>query len=164
MANRSDDYEAAWIQGGTARIAARGEPGGGPIEIDDTPPEHKEHQKREDNKDTWSFRSENLARLYGDHYTPFAEARKTMGLGDAKGFTERSLTVFDADVLATAKSAPSDEARQRFVDDAMDQRGALERQFAITEGTFNDMKRRSDLGLKAGALARHPSLSKERFA
>ena len=85
MANRSDDYDGAWIQGGTARIAARGGPGGGPIEFDDTPPELKEHMKREENKDTWSFRSENLARLYGDHYTPFAEARKTMGLGDAKG-------------------------------------------------------------------------------
>ena len=94
----------------------------------DTPPELKERLKREENKDAWSFRSENLARLYGDHYTPFAEARKTMGLGAAKGFTDRSLTVFDADVLATAKGAPSDEARQRFVDDAMDLRGALARQ------------------------------------
>ena len=164
MANRSDDYDGAWIQGGTARIAARGEPGGGPIEIDDTPPELKEHMKREENKDTWSFRSETLARLYGDHYTPFAEARKTMSLGDAKGFTERSLTVFDADVLATAKSAPSDEARQRFVDDAMDLRGALETQFAITEGTFTDMRRRSDLGLKAGALARQAQAYPEDYA
>ena len=164
MANRSDDYDGAWIQGGTARIAARGGPGGGPIEFDDTPPELKEHMKREENKDTWSFRSENLARLYGDHYTPFAEARKTMGLGDAKGFTERSLTVFDADVLATAKSAPSDEARQRFVDDAMDLRGALETRLATTEGTFNDMKRRSDLGLKAGALARQAQAYPEDYA
>ena len=164
MANRSDDYDGAWIQGGTARIAARGEPGGGPIEFDDTPPELKEHMKREDNKDIWSFRSETLARLYGDHYTPFAEARKTMSLGDAKGFTERSLTVFDADVLATAKSAPSDEARQRFVDDAMDLRGALETQFAITEGTFTDMRRRSDLGLKAGALARQAQAYPEDYA
>ena len=164
MANRSDDYDGAWIQGGTARIAARGGPGGGPIEFDDTPPELKEHMKREENKDTWSFRSENLARLYGDHYTPFAEARKTMGLGDAKGFTERSLTVFDADVLATAKSAPSDEARQRFVDDAMDLRGALETRLATTEGTFNDMKRRSDLGLKAGALARQAQVYPEDYA
>ena len=164
MANRSDDYDGAWIQGGTARIAARGEPGGGPIEFDDTPPELKEHMKREENKDAWSFRSENLARLYGDHYTPFAEARKTMGLGAAKGFTDRSLTVFDADVLATAKSAPSDEARQRFVDDAMDLRGALETQFATTEGIFNDMKRRSDLGLKAGALARQAQAYPEDYA
>ena len=39
MANRSDDYDGAWIHGGAARIAARGEPGGGPIEFDDTPPE-----------------------------------------------------------------------------------------------------------------------------
>ena len=67
MANRSDDYDGAWIQGGTARIAARGEPGCGPVVVDDTPPELKEHLKREENKDAWSFRSQNLARLYGDH-------------------------------------------------------------------------------------------------
>ena len=42
-----------------------------------------------------------------------------MNLAEGKGFTERSLKVFDADVLARAKGAPSDAARQRFVDDAL---------------------------------------------
>ena len=97
MKERRDEDGRVWIQGGTARIPAPGEPGGGPPLFDDTPPELKEHLKREENKDNWSFRSESLAQLYGDHYTPFAEALKTMGLGDAKGFTDRSLEVYDAD-------------------------------------------------------------------
>jgi hypothetical protein len=87
-----------------------------------------------------------------------------MNLAEGKGFTERSLKVFDADVLARAKGAPSDAARQRFVDDALDLRGALETQFAATESTFKDMERRSDLGLKADALSRQAQAYPEDYA
>ena len=85
MTERSDNYEGAWIQGGTARIPARGEPFGGPVVVDDTPPELKAHLKSQENKDAWAFRSSHTARLYADHYTKFAEAMKTMDLADAKG-------------------------------------------------------------------------------
>ncbi|MDP6884679.1 MAG: hypothetical protein QF830_11120, partial [Rhodospirillales bacterium] len=163
MADRFDDDGGAWIEGGTARIPARGEPGG-PLLADDTPPELSEHLKNEENKDAWAFGAGNTARLYGDHDTKFAEARKTMNLAEGKGFTERSLKVFDADVLARAKGAPSDAARQRFVDDALDLRGALETQFAATESTFKDMERRSDLGLKADALSRQAQAYPEDYA
>ena len=47
MTERSDDYSGAWIQGGTARIPAPGEPGGRPVVVDDTPPEIKEHLRTE---------------------------------------------------------------------------------------------------------------------
>ena len=164
MKERRDEDGRVWIQGGTARIPAPGEPGGGPAVFDDTPPELKEHLKREENKNDWSFRSGALAQLHGDHYGAFAEARKTMGLGDANGFAEWTLKTFDADVVARAEGAPSDEARQRFVDDAMDLRGALETLAGTTESTFKDMKRRSDLGLKAGALARQARAYPEDYA
>ena len=154
MTERRDYDEGAWIQGGTARIPARGEPFGGPVVVDDTPPEIKEHRKREENKDNWAFRAGNLADVYGRNYTTFAEARKTMTLAEAKGLTERSLKTYDADVLAIAEGAPSDEARQRFSEDALDLRDALKTRFTGTEDTFQDMKRRSAASIKAGALSR----------
>ncbi len=164
MAHRIDDDGSVWIQGGTARIPAPGEPGGGPVVIDDTPPALKEHRKREEDKDARAFRANHTAQLYGDHYTSFAEARKTMNLAEGRGLTERSLKAFDTDFLARAKAAPSDEARQRFVDDAMDLRRALETQFGMTESTFKDMERRSDLGLKADALSRQAQAYPEDYA
>jgi hypothetical protein len=164
MEHRFDDDGRAWIQGGTARIPAPGEPGGGPVVFDDTPPELMEHQKREEDKDVRTFRANHTAQLYGDHYSKFAEARKTMNLADARGLTERSLKAFDADFLARAKSAPSDEARQGFVDDAMDLRRALETQFGMTESTFKDMERRSDLELQAAALSRQAQAYPEDYA
>jgi hypothetical protein len=164
MEHRIDDDGGVWIQGGTAPIPAPGEPGGGPVVIDDTPPELKEHRKREEDRDARAFRANHTAQLYGDHYTKFAEAKKTMNLADSRGLTERSLKAFDADFLARAKAAPSDEARQGFVDDAMDLRRALETQFGMTESTFKDMERRSDLGLKADALSRQAQAYPEDYA
>ena len=164
MTERRDNYDGAWIQGGTARIPARGEPFGGPVVVDDTPPEIKEHRKREENKDNWAFRAGNLADVYERNYTAFAEARKTMTLADAKGFTERSLKAYDADVLAIAEGAPSDEARQRFSEDALDLRDALTTRFMGTEDTFQDMKRRSAAGIKAGALSRQAQAYPEDYA
>jgi hypothetical protein len=164
MEHRFDDDGRAWIQGGTARIPAPGEPGGGPVVFDDTPPELMEHRKREEDKDARAFRANHTAQLYGDHYAKFAGARKTMKLADARGLTERSLKALDADILARAKAAPSDEARQGFVDDAMDLRRALETQFGMTESTFKDMERRSDLGLKADALSRQAQAYPEDYA
>ena len=93
--------------------------------VDDTPPEIKEHRKREEYKDGLFYEVEHLAQLYGEHHTTLAEARKTMPLADAKGFRERTLKAYDADVLAKAEGAPTDEARQRFTDGAMDLRDRL---------------------------------------
>ena len=64
------------------------------------------------------------------------------------------LKAYDADFLAAAEGAPSDEARQRIVDDALDLRGALETGAAGIETRFHDMGRRSALEIKAGALGR----------
>jgi hypothetical protein len=163
MTERSDDYSGAWIQGGTARIPAPGEPGGRPVVVDDTPPEIKEHLRREAHKDGILYELDNLAKLYGDHLTAFAEARKTMTLADAKGFTERSLKVYDADVLASAEGAPTDDARQRFVDHALDLRGALETRAAETESIFHETGRRSALEIKAGALGRQAAAYPEDY-
>ena len=148
MARGTDDYDRAWIQGGTARIPARGEPFGGPLLVDDTPPEIKEHLRREERKEGWFFAADNLAGLYGRHQTALSEARKTTTLAGAKGLTERILKDYDADVLT------SDEARQRFTDDALDLRQALETGAAEVEYRFQDLGRRSALEIKAGALGR----------
>ncbi len=164
MTERRDYDEGAWIQGGTARIPARGEPFGGPIVVDDTPPEIKEHRKREEYKDGLFYEVENLAQLYGDHHTTLAEARKTMPLADATGFRERSLKAYDADVLAKAEGAPTDEARQRFTDGAMDLRHAFDTMTTETESIFHDTKRRSALGIKAGALSRQAQAYPEDYA
>ena len=118
MTRRMDNYDGAWIQGGTARIPARGEPFGGPPLIDDTPPEIKEHLKREDLKEGAFYAADKLAELYGSHQAALAEARKTTTLAGAKGLTERTLKAYDDDVLAAAEAAPTDDARQLFADDA----------------------------------------------
>ena len=154
MARGTDDYDGAWIEGGTARIPARGEPFGGPLLVDDTPPEIKVHLRREERKDGSFFAADNLAELYGRHQTALSEARKTTTLAGAKGLTERVLKAYDADVLTTVEGAPSDEARQRFTDDALDLRRALETGAAEVEYRFQDMGRRSALEIKAGALGR----------
>ena len=149
MARGTDDYDRAWIQGGTARIPARGEPFGGPLLVDDTPPEIKEHLRREERKEGSFFAADNLAGLYGRHQTALSEEfRKTTTLAGAKGLTERILKDYDADVLT------SDEARQRFTDDALDLRQALETGAAEVEYRFQDLGRRSALEIKAGALGR----------
>ena len=57
-------------------------------------------------------------------------------------------------MLTTVEGAPSDEARQRFTDDALDLRRALETGAAEVEYRFQDMGRRSALEIKAGALGR----------
>ena len=154
MARGTDDYDRAWIQGGTARIPARGEPFGGPLLVDDTPPEIKEHLRREERKEGSFFAADNLAGLYGRHQTALSEARKTTTLAGAKGLTERILKDYDADVLT------SDEARQRFTDDALDLRQALETGAAEVEYRFQDLGRRSALEIKAGALGRQAERSR----
>ena len=106
MARGTDDYDGAWIEGGTARIPARGEPFGGPLLVDDTPPEIKVHLRREERKDGSFFAADNLAELYGRHQTALSEARKTTTLAGAKGLTERVLKAYDADVLTTVEGAP----------------------------------------------------------
>ena len=164
MTKRRDYDDGAWIQGDTARIPARGEPFGGPVVVDDTPPEIKEHLKKEEYNDGLFYEVENLAQLYGEHHTTLAEARKTMPLADAKGFRDRTLKAYDADVLAKAEGAPTDEARQRFTDGAMDLRGAFDTMTTETESIFHDTKRRSTLGIKAGALARQAQAYPEDYA
>ncbi len=164
MTRRTDYDDGAWIQGGTARIPARGESFGGPIVVDDTPPEIKEHRKREEYNDGLFYEVENLAQLYGEHHTTLAEARKTMPLADAKGFRDRTLKAYDADVLAKAEGAPTDDARQRFTDDAMDLRDTFDTMATTTAFTFQDMNRRSALGIKAGALSRQAQAYPEDYA
>ena len=110
MAERREYDGVAWIQGGTARIPARGEPGGGPIMVDDTSPEIKEHLKREAYKDGLFYGVENLVNIYGAHQPALAKERNATTLAGAKGLTERTLEAYDADVLTAAEAAPTDDA------------------------------------------------------
>ena len=131
--------------------------------VDDTPPEIKEHLKREAYRDGLFYGVENLVKIYGAHQPALAKERNTTTLAGAKGLTERTLKAYDADVLAAAEGAPTDDARQRFTDDALDLRRALETRAADTETRFADMNRRSALGIKAGALSRQAAAHPEDY-
>jgi hypothetical protein len=164
MAHRFDDDGRARIQGGTARIPAPGEPGGGPVVLDDTPPELKEHLKREQYKDDIFEPTKFLVEAYEKNYPKIAEERRTMTLAEAEGFRNRRMKAFDADVRAMAEAAPSDEARRRFSEAAVDLCGAFDTLTGTTERTFKDTRQRSDLELQAAALSRQAQAYPEDYA
>ncbi len=164
MAHRIDDDGSVWIQGDTARIPAPGEPGGGPVVFDDTPPELKEHLKREQYKDDIFEPTKLLVEAYENSYPKIAEERRTMTLAEAEGFRNRRMKAFDADVRAMAEAAPSDEARRRFSEAAVDLRGAFDNLTGTTERTFKDTRQRSDLELQAAALSRQAQAYPEDYA
>jgi hypothetical protein len=164
MAHRFDDDGRAWVQGGTAPIPAPGEPGGGPVVFDDTSPELKEHREREEEKDNSASTAVNLAKTYENNYPKIAEERRTMTLAEAEGFRKRRMKAFDADVQAMAEAAPTDEARRRFSEAAVDLRGAFDNLTGTTERTFKDTRQRSDLELQAAALSRQAQAYPEDYA
>ena len=74
------------------------------------------------------------------------------------------MKAFDADVRAMAEAAPSDEARRRFSEAAVDLRGAFDNLTGTTERTFKDTRQRSDLELQAAALSRQAQAYPEDYA